>query len=182
MESRISSVKTSSPSLSVSGFSPSKQVLGLFGWVVLAFVAAAVGSLATLNAQGFYQQLSRPDWAPPAWIFGPVWSVLYLLMGIAAWLVWRRGGFEKSGLALELFVVQLVANALWSWLFFAWRMGAWASVEILILWMLILGTMISFWRVRVWAGLLLLPYLAWVTFATALCFTTWKMNPALLGN
>lgn len=181
-ESRFLAVKTSSPSLFVPTFSPSKQVLGFFGWVLLAFLAAAVGSVASVNAQGFYGQLSLPEWAPPAWIFGPVWSVLYFLMGVAAWLVWRRGGFGKSGMALELFVVQLAANAIWSWLFFMWRLGAWASVEILILWMLVLGTTISFWRVRASAGLLMLPYLAWLTFATALCFVTWRMNPALLGE
>ena len=100
-----------------------RQGIGLVGWLLACFAAAAVGSVASANAQGFYQQLDKPSWAPPPWLFGPVWSVLYLLMGIAAWLVWRDRGFAGARNALTLFVVQLAANALWTWLFFAWRRG-----------------------------------------------------------
>jgi tryptophan-rich sensory protein len=103
-------------------------------------------------------------------------------MGIAAWLVWRQRGFRESGMALWLFIAQLTANALWSWLFFSWHNGAWAFYEILILWVLLLGTVAAFWRVRSLAGALLLPYLTWVTFATALCFAIWRSNPAALGG
>jgi benzodiazapine receptor len=159
----------------------SKQILGLLGWLILTIVAAVIGGVASANAGAFYQQLTRPGWAPPAWLFAPVWSVLYLLIGIAAWLVWRTHGFRGAGRALYLFLIQLAANALWTWLFFAWQQGALAFVEILILWALILGTVVAFWRVRPLAGALLLPYLAWVTFASALTFTTWQLNPQLLG-
>jgi benzodiazapine receptor len=161
--------------------STGQQIAGLVIWLGLTFVAAAVGSIASIEAPAFYAQLALPEWAPPAWLFGPVWSVLYLLMGLAAWLVWRTGGFRHSGLALQLYLVQLAANALWSWLFFAWRKGALASAEIVILWLLILGTTASFWRVHRAAALLMIPYVAWVAFATMLCITLWKMNPHLLG-
>ena len=147
--------------------STNRQVLGLAGWLLLSFAAAGIGTMASVRANTFYQQLLRPEWAPPAWIFGPVWSVLYLLMAIAAWVVWRQRGFRESGVALWLFIAQLTANALWSWLFFSWRNGGWAFYEILILWVLLLCTVVSFWRLQSLAGALLLPYLAWVTFATA---------------
>ncbi len=157
-----------------------KQIAGLAGWLALAFGTAAVGAVASVRAVEFYQQLARPPWAPPAWLFGPVWSGLYLLMGIAAWLVWREAGFVRGRVALGLFLVQLGANALWSWLFFAWHLGFWACIEILVLWLLIACTLAAFWRIRALAGALLLPYLAWVTFATALAFATWRLNPAVL--
>ena len=159
-----------------------RQVIGLAGWLLLSFAAAGVGAVASISAGIFYQQLFRPEWAPPAAVFGPVWGVLYLLMGIAACLVWRQRGFRESGMALWLFNAQLTANALWSWLFFAWHNGAWAFYEILILWVLILWTVAAFWRACSLAGALLLPYLAWVTFATALCFAIWRLNPVALGG
>jgi benzodiazapine receptor len=103
-------------------------------------------------------------------------------MGIAAWFVWRQRGFRESGMALWLFIAQLTANALWSWLFFSWHNGAWAFYEILILWVALLCTVAAFWRARSLAGALLLPYLAWVTFAAALCFAIWRLNPVALGG
>jgi translocator protein len=160
--------------------SPARKTLGFIGWLVVAFAAAAIGAMASVHAADFYGQLARPGWAPPAWLFGPVWSVLYLLMGIASWLVWRERGFNEARLALYL--AQLAANALWSWLFFAWRQGQWSFVEIVVLWVLIVCTIWSFWRVRPIAGILLLPYLAWVTFASALAFKTWQLNMQLLGS
>ncbi len=102
-------------------------------------------------------------------------------MGIAAWLVWRAQGFAGARSALVLFIVQLAANALWTWLFFAWRLGGIAFGEILLLWALILATMVFFWRSSKVAGALLFPYLAWVSFASALNFATWRLNPGLLG-
>ncbi len=157
------------------------QVVGLVGWLLLTFAAAAIGAVASAQAPVFYALLERPSWAPPGWLFGPVWSTLYLLMAIAAWLVWRDKGLRGAAGALGLFVVQLVANALWSWLFFAWRQGAWAFIEVLVLWLLIALTAVAFRRHRPVAAVLLLPYLAWVTFAAALTFATWRMNPAILG-
>lgn len=156
------------------------QALGLLVWLALAFAAAAIGAVATVDAGSFYSQLVRPTWAPPGWAFGPVWTVLYLLMAIAAWLVWREQGAGDRRLALTLFMVQLGANALWSWLFFAWRNGALAFAEVLVLLALIAATVAAFWRVRRLAGVLLLPYLAWVCLATALTWAVWQGNPQLL--
>ena len=157
------------------------QFVGLAGWLALTFLAAAIGAFASAQAGAFYGQLVRPSWAPPGWLFGPVWSALYVLMAVAAWLVWRQSSRGSVAIALGLFVVQLAANALWSWLFFVWNQGAWAFVEVLLLWVLIALTVASFFRLSVLAAALLLPYLAWVTFATALTWATWRLNPAVLG-
>lgn len=158
-----------------------KQIAGLFAWLVVSFVAAAIGGAAPIQAGPFYTQLVRPDWAPPPAVFGPVWTVLYALMGIAAWLVWRGGGLRAAQPALTLFLVQLAFNALWSWLFFAWQRGALAFADILVLWVLIMATLISFWRIRPLAGALLVPYLLWVSFAAALNYSVWQLNPQVLG-
>ena len=163
------------------GLSRRAQLLGLAGWLVLTFACAAAGAVASAQAATFYQQLDRPTWAPPPWIFAPVWSVLYFLMAIAAWLVWRAHGLRRAGAALGLFVVQLAANAIWTWLFFAWKQGALAFAEILLLWVLIASTLVAFWRLKPLAGMLLVPYLAWVTFACALTFATWRLNPGILS-
>ena len=149
--------------------------------LLACFATAAVGALASIDAAGFYAQLVQPPWAPPAWLFGPAWTVLFLLMSVAAWLVWRRHGLEGARVALGLFAVQLVANALWSWLFFAWRLGGPAFAEVIVLWLLIAATAWQFWRLHRLAALLLVPYLAWVAFASALNFTLWRLNPVLLG-
>jgi tryptophan-rich sensory protein len=159
----------------------SRGYAGLVGWILFSFAAAAIGGLASAGAGSFYAELSRPAWAPPAWLFGPVWTVLYLLIGIAAWLVWRERGFAGARTALALFVGQLGANALWTWLFFAWRQGSLAFAEIVLLWILIAATVISFWRIRMLAGALLLPYLIWVSFAAALTWSVWQRNPEILG-
>lgn len=158
-----------------------KQFVGLVGWILGSFVAAAIGSAASLQAGPFYTQLARPDWAPPSFLFGPVWTVLYALMGIAAWLVWRDAGFRAAKTALTLFLVQLALNALWSWLFFAWHRGGLAFADILLLWALIVATLIAFWRIRPLAGALLVPYLMWVSFASALNYSVWQLNPEILG-
>lgn len=156
----------------------SAQLLGLLGWLLLAFATAAVGAVASVDAASFYAQLSKPSWAPPGWLFGPVWSVLYALMGVAAWLVWRAPG--PRALALGLFAAQLGANALWSWLFFAWHLGARAAVEVLVLLALIAATIATFRRSSRLAALLLVPYLLWVGFASALTWAIWRSNPGLL--
>lgn len=158
-----------------------KHIPALVGWLALSFSAAAVGGLASANAGGFYQELSRPAWAPPSWLFAPVWTLLYLFMGIAAWLVWKAQGWRHAASALSLFLVQLALNALWTWLFFVWRLGAVAFIEILVLWALVACTLVAFWRVRPLAGWLLLPYLLWVGFAAALTYAVWRRNPLLLA-
>lgn len=161
--------------------SPLKQFAGLIAWLVFVFAFAAVGGFASVAAPSFYNELTQPAWAPPAWLFGPAWSVLYTLMGIAAWLVWRAKGLSGAKPAFTLFVMQLAFNALWTWLFFVWRMGAVASFEILILWVLILMTMGRFYQHSRLAAVLIVPYLAWVSFAAALSFAMWRLNPAMLG-
>ena len=157
------------------------QVVGLVLALAITFLAAAAGGIASVNAASFYAQLAKPNWAPPGWLFGPVWSVLYMLMAVAAWLVWRTVCFPRARTPVLLFAAQLVANALWSWLFFAWHLGALAFAEVLILWLLIAATVASFWRVQRLAAVLLVPYLAWVGFAAALTFAIWRSNPGLLG-
>ena len=156
------------------------RLAGLLTWLLISFAAAGIGAIASVQAASFYGQLVRPGWAPPASVFGPVWSVLYLLMAVAAWLVWRAAGFKAGRTALVLFIVQLAINALWSWLFFAWHLGAIAFAEILLLWALIVATTVSFWRISVPAAVLMLPYLVWVSFASALNFSVWRLNLHLL--
>jgi tryptophan-rich sensory protein len=157
------------------------QVAGFAGWLALCFAASALGALASRDAGAFYAALTRPAWSPPAWLFGPVWSVLFLTMAVAAWLVWRvpHAGRWKS-MALALFVAQLVANALWSWLFFAWHLGGAAFADVLLLWLLVAATIAAFWRIQPVAGMLLVPYLLWVTFASALNWALWQANPGRL--
>lgn len=157
------------------------QVVGLIAWLLLTFAVAAVGAFASAGAGEFYLALVHPDWAPPPWLFGPVWSVLYVFMGVSAWLVWRRRGFARARISLILFAVQLAANGLWTWLFFVWHQGALALSEVLLLWCLIFATMVLFSRVSKLAAALLIPYLAWVSFATALTFSLWRLNPGALG-
>ncbi len=161
--------------------SKKKQIVGLVGWLVLCFAASGIGAVASIRAAAFYGELTQPTWAPPSWVFGPMWTLLYAMMAVAAWLVWRTGGFRANRTALTLFLVQLAVNALWSWLFFAWHLGAFAFFDILLLWVLIVATLVHFWRVRAVAGALLVPYLLWVSFAGALNYAVWQLNPAILG-
>lgn len=162
-------------------FNEQKEILGLLGWLAVVFAVSALGALASINVGAFYAEVIRPSWAPPGNVFAPVWSMLFLMMGISAWLVWRRGGFAMHGKALGVFLLQLVFNVLWSWLFFAWKTGGGAFADIIVLWVLILTTIMLFWRVSRWAALLLVPYLLWVSFASVLNFAIWQANPHLLG-
>jgi tryptophan-rich sensory protein len=158
------------------------QAAGLVGWLLVSFAAAAVGGIASAQAGDFYRQLDRPHWAPPGWVFGPVWSVLYALQGVSAWLVWReRDTVGRRRAALSAFLAQLAVNALWSWLFFAWRLGGMAFGEVVLLFLMVGLSVALSWRVRPLAGTLLLPYLLWVGFATALTYSIWQRNPQLLG-
>jgi translocator protein len=157
-----------------------RDVIGLIAWLLLCFATAAIGAMASVDARDFYAQLVLPSWAPPGTVFAPVWTTLYALMGISAWLVWRRHGFAGARRALVLFILQLAVNALWSWLYFKWRLGLGSLIEVVILWALILATILQFWRLSRTAAWLLLPYLAWVTFATALTYATWQLNKTIL--
>ena len=154
--------------------------LAFLGWLALCAAAAAIGGIASASAPQFYAQLDKPDWAPPAGVFGPVWTFLYAAMAVSAWLVWRERRWAGAKVALTLFLVQLIANALWSWLFFAWHLGALAFADILLLLALIVATLAAFARIHKLAAWLLAPYLAWVSFATALSYSVWQRNPQLL--
>lgn len=133
--------------------------------------------LTAPSMNGWYATLRKPSWNPPKEVFGPVWTLLYLCMAIAAWLVWRRQGLAGAAIPLAIFAGQLTLNVAWSGLFFALHRPWFAFADILLLWGAILLTMVSFSRVTPLASWLLLPYLVWVTFAAALNLTLAKMNP-----
>lgn len=151
-----------------------RAVLGLMGWLILSYAAAAVGS--QFMPGPWYDRIAKPAWTPPNWIFGPVWTLLYGLMAISAWLVWREHGFTGVRTALLLFLVQLVLNGTWSWMFFGLERPGLAFLELTVLWLAILLTLVAFWRLHRLAGVLLVPYLAWVSFAGALNFEIWRLN------
>ena len=154
---------------------------GALAVIALAtFATAAIGAYASIDAKDFYAALNQPRWAPPPAVFGPVWSALFLAMGIAAWLVVRRLGLTAARPAMWLYAAQLVLNALWTWLFFRWHLGALAFVEVLLLLALVVATAGTFWRARALAGWLMAPYIAWVGFASALTFAMWRLNPGVL--
>jgi len=150
-----------------------KSAIVLVLFIVAAFAAAAVGALFAPGT--WYAQLAKPSWNPPAWIFAPVWTLLYISIGISGWLVWRRTGLLINA-AFSCFAVQLVLNAAWSWLFFGLHRPALALVDIVLLWVSILVTLLLFWRETWQAGAVLIPYLAWVSFATLLNWALWRMN------
>ena len=158
-----------------------RRWLLLLFWLAAVAAVALAGSWATLpKIPTWYAGLVKPSFTPPNSVFGPVWSVLYGMMAVAAWLVWRRKSAPSRQTALALFVVQLGLNALWSWLFFKWRLGLFASIEVVLLWLGLVATVIAFFRATKLAGALMLPYLAWVSFATVLTVTVWRLNPASL--
>jgi tryptophan-rich sensory protein len=153
-----------------------RQVVALAVIVLIVMLAAGLGGLFTgRSVSTWYRTLSRPDWTPPDRLFGPVWTVLYLAMAVAAWMVWRRGTPATTA-AMAAFAVQLALNAAWSGLFFGLRSPAAGMADIVLLWLAIVATIALFLRVSIPAGLIMLPYLAWVTFAAALNFAIWRMN------
>jgi translocator protein len=154
--------------------SPARAGLMLAAWLTLCFAAAALGGFFPPGE--WYARLLKPAWNPPNWVFGPVWTMLYIMMAMAAWLVWKRGGWADQALPLSLFLAQLFFNALWSPLFFGLRHPALGLVDIVLLWLALLATVGAFWKARPLAGALLLPYLAWVTFAAVLNFALWRLN------
>jgi tryptophan-rich sensory protein len=149
--------------------------LALGGWLLLCFAAAWPGAWFMPGA--WYAALNKPAWNPPGWVFGPVWSALYAAIAVAAWLVWKRGGFAAQRRALVPFLVQLALNAAWTPLFFGLQRPGLAFTEILLLLLAIVWTITAFRAVHRAAAVLLLPYLAWVSFAAFLNFTLWRLNP-----
>ena len=153
------------------------RIIGLILSIALCLGAAGLGAIATTpEIDGWYKTILKPTWNPPASVFGPVWTILFVLMGVAVWLVWEKPGFKMAGLAMAMFAVQLVLNVAWSWIFFRLHAPGWAFVEIVILWLSIAATIALFLKHRKLAGLLMLPYLAWVSFASVLNFTIWRLN------
>jgi len=156
---------------------PTHQVLALLLFLAASALVAGLGGWATASAvESWYPTLAKPAWTPPSFLFGPVWTALYALMALAAWLVWRHGGWRANRAALGLYALQLVLNGLWSFLFFGLRSPGWALVDVALLWLVILVTTLVFWRSSRWAGALFVPYLAWVSFASALNWAIWKLN------
>lgn len=150
--------------------------LGLIGWIIVCLGAGAAGAATTASEiDGWYGTLEKPTWNPPNWVFGPVWTTLYLMMSVSAWLVWKSPQ-RKSLMPLYLFIGQLVLNVAWSWVFFGLHEPGWAFLEIVFLWLAIVATIISFTRCSPIAAIIMLPYLAWVTFASFLNFSIWQMN------
>lgn len=161
----------------VKTLSITQQATGLIVAILICFAAAGIGSLVTApQIPGWYATLAKPAWTPLDWIFGPVWTLLYFMMAVAAWLVWRDAGIAGARLPLALFAVQLVLNSLWSVLFFGLQNPGAAAVEIVLLWGAILATQVAFWSRSRWAGGLLVPYLVWVSYATALNVAIWRLN------
>jgi translocator protein len=152
----------------------------IIGLAVAVLGTEAVGGLSALAGGGdfvkYFDSLRKPPGTPPPAVFGPAWTFLYLLMAIAAWLVWREGLTRQTAVALGLFAAQLTLNFAWSLIFFGQHRAGIALLEIAVLWLAILATIISFWRVRPAAGALLLPYLGWVGFAAYLNAGVWKLN------
>lgn len=153
---------------------PGKAILALAGWLALCFGAASLG--AVFMPGEWYASLKKPSWNPPAWIFAPVWSALYAMMAVAAWLVWKRGGFSAQRKPLGLFLTQLALNAIWTPLFFGLHWPGIAFAEIILLWLAIAATLVAFLPVNRVAAWLLAPYLAWVSFAATLNFALWRLN------
>lgn len=149
---------------------------GLAVSVVAVTIAAGVGGAAAARAADTYGRLQQPGWAPPASLFGPVWTVLYVLMAISAWLVWRSEPSRENRVPLIVYGVQLVLNMAWTPLFFGLGWRGTAFIEILVLWGFIVATVMLFWHRSRWAALLLLPYVAWTTFAAVLNFSVWQLN------
>lgn len=157
--------------------SRSLRGLALLGWLGVCLLAGFIGSIATgTTVDDWYRTLAKPAWTPPAWVFAPVWTTLYVLMGVAAWLVWLERPGRRRSIALGLFLVQLVLNVIWPVLFFALQMPALAALELLVLWGAILVTLVLFWRLRPLAGALLVPYLVWVSYAATLNIGIWWLN------
>ncbi len=157
--------------------SKTRQWPSLATLLFVTFAAAAIGGLATADAvTTWYQTLAKPEWTPPAWLFGPAWTLLYGMMAWAAWLVWCRHEEREVMPALSAYFFQLMLNASWSVIFFGLRQPGWACVEIAALWVAIAFTLRAFWRLSPAAGALLVPYLAWVTFAAALNLAIWRLN------
>ncbi len=160
------------------GLMKRNDVLALVLSIGVCLFAGIFGSIFTASEiPTWFATLAKPTWSPPAWVFGPVWTTLYVLMGVSAWIIWRKGWKRKDvKIALWIFAAQLALNALWSLIFFGWHQLGWAFLEVILLWLTILATIVFFAKISRPAAWLLAPYLAWVTIASVLNFTIWQLN------
>ncbi len=155
-----------------------RTIAGLIGWVALCLGAGRLAASFTAPAIGaWYAELNKPSWTPPNWVFAPVWSLLYVAMAVAAWMVWQERGLRGGALPLGLFGLQLLLNVAWSVVFFGLRRPGAALAEIAGLWLAVVATAIAFGRVAPAAGYLMVPYAGWLTFAAAVNAVIWRMNP-----
>jgi len=153
------------------------RCMGLFFFVAICLGAGALGAVATTpEIATWYTTIRKPSWNPPDSVFGPVWSTLFVLMAVAAWLIWKSSGFKSAQMPLALFAIQLALNVAWSWIFFYFHQPDWAFAEIVVLWIVIAATTVEFFKNSRLAGWLMMPYLAWVTFASALNFAISQLN------
>ena len=151
-----------------------ESLLMLIGFISVCFLAAAMGAIFRPGA--WYEQLAKPSWRPPNWLFAPVWTLIYLTIAVSGWLVWRKVGWAGGALPLAIYMVQLLLNAAWTPLFFGLHRPDLAFLDIVLLWLSIIATMVVFHPISQTAAFLLLPYLLWVTFAAALNFSIWQLN------
>jgi translocator protein len=152
------------------------SVLVLLGFIAACFLAALTG--AVFRPGDWYERLTKPSWRPPNQLFAPVWSVLYLMIAVSGWLIWRETGFVGATLPLAIYALQLVLNAAWTPLFFGLHRIDLGFFDIVLVWLSIVATIVLFYPIHSVAAMLLLPYLAWVTFAAALNFAVWRLNPS----
>src|SRR5665213_1874312 len=152
----------------------------LLGFIATCFFAALTGAL--FRPGDWYDRLAKPTWRPPNWLFAPVWTVLYFTIAISGWLVWREVGFAGGALALSVYGLQLVLNAAWTPIFFGLHRPDLGFLEIVLIWLSIIATIVLFYPIHLSAALILLPYLAWVTFAVALNFAIWRLNPSMASK
>lgn len=157
--------------------SSGRQISALLVIIVLCLAAGGIGGITTAPAiASWYAELRKPSWTPPNWVFGPVWTFLYLTMAVAAWLVWRRRLEVNVTLPIVLFGVQLALNLAWSLIFFGRHLPGLAFLDIVLLWTAILLTTLTFWRVSTVAGVLMVPYILWVSYASTLNYGVWRIN------
>lgn len=155
----------------------SNIVKGIIAIAIPLLVGGASGFFTVTGVESWYQTIQKPSWNPPNWVFGPVWTTLYIMMGIAFFLVWKEDTSEElKKIAIALFAVQLILNFFWSFIFFNLQQPGWALVEIIAMWFFILLTIFAFAQVNKTAAWLLVPYISWVSFATILNYSIWQLN------
>jgi benzodiazapine receptor len=155
------------------------NIIRLLGCIIFCLLVGGLGGGATSGEIGtWYITIKKPEWNPPNWLFGPVWTTLYALMGVALYLVWndKDSNVVQKKIGIVAFMAQLSLNFLWSFIFFKWHEMGWALTEMIFLWVAIVINIVLFYKIRKLAAYILIPYLSWVSFATFLTFTIWQLN------